>query len=75
MAYQRLGDLLISNGLITEQQLNEALTIQKQVQKRLGTVLIEYGLDVYKRQWPASSRPSREPAGSSTSAALEESHK
>ncbi|MFQ9872157.1 MAG: hypothetical protein ACLRVT_03800 [Oscillospiraceae bacterium] len=43
MAYQRLGDLLISNGLITEQQLNEALTIQKQVQKRLGTVLIEYG--------------------------------
>lgn len=43
MAYQRLGDLLISNGLITEQQLNEALAIQKQVQKRLGTVLIEYG--------------------------------
>ena len=41
MAYMRLGDLLIAAGAITQEQLEEALTIQKQKKERLGDVLIE----------------------------------
>ena len=39
MAYMRLGDLLIAAGAITQEQLEEALTIQKQKKERLGDVL------------------------------------
>ena len=41
--YLRLGDLLISAGLITEEQLQEGLQLQKGTGKRLGTVLLENG--------------------------------
>jgi len=41
--YLRLGDLLISAGLITEEQLQEGLRLQKGTGKRLGTVLQENG--------------------------------
>lgn len=43
MKYWRLGDLLVSSGTITEKQLEEALSIQKNSGsgQRLGTVLIE----------------------------------
>ena len=41
MAYMRLGDLLKSVGLITEQQLQQALQKQKGSGKRLGTILQE----------------------------------
>ena len=43
MKYWRLGDLLVSSGMITDKQLEEALVIQKSSGKghRLGTVLIE----------------------------------
>ncbi|MDO5142940.1 MAG: GspE/PulE family protein, partial [Eubacteriales bacterium] len=44
MAYMRLGDLLVSVGLITEEQLAEALRLQKGSGKRLGSVLIEAGM-------------------------------
>ncbi len=44
MAYMRLGDLLTSVGLITEEQLKTALEAQKTSHKRLGTVLIEEGI-------------------------------
>lgn len=40
--YKRLGDLLVSIGLITENELERALTLQKETHKRLGTVLTEY---------------------------------
>lgn len=45
MKYWRLGDLLVSSGIITSKQLDEALDIQKNKEqgKRLGTVLIEHG--------------------------------
>ena len=45
MKYWRLGDLLVSSGMITEKQLDDALVIQKSSGKgqRLGTVLIENG--------------------------------
>lgn len=41
MAYARLGDLLVSAGLINKQQLAEALLSQKNSGKRLGDVLID----------------------------------
>ena len=41
--YLRLGDLLISAGLITQEQLEEGLALQKGSGKRLGTVLQENG--------------------------------
>lgn len=46
MKYWRLGDLLVTSGVITEEQLGHALQKQKEpefVGKRLGTVLIETG--------------------------------
>lgn len=44
MAYKRLGDLLISTGLIDQSQLQKALELQKQSKERLGTVLIGSGM-------------------------------
>ena len=43
MKSKRLGDILISEGLLTQEQLGEALAQQKQTHERLGAVLIEYG--------------------------------
>ena len=46
MKYWRLGDLLVTSGVITEEQLGMALEKQKEPEfagKRLGTVLIESG--------------------------------
>jgi len=43
MAGKRIGDLLIGSGLITEEQLKEALEIQQRCKKRLGEILIELG--------------------------------
>ncbi|MCI1959973.1 MAG: GspE/PulE family protein [Clostridia bacterium] len=43
MRYKRLGDLLMSVGLITEKQLQEALKQQKITKKRLGDQLIISG--------------------------------
>ncbi|MDO5491076.1 MAG: ATPase, T2SS/T4P/T4SS family [Bacillota bacterium] len=40
----RLGDLLVSAGLITEEQLMQGLEMQKGSGKRLGTVLQEAGM-------------------------------
>ena len=40
---KRLGDLLIAAGLITEEQLEEGLRLQKGSGKRLGTVLQDEG--------------------------------
>ena len=43
MVYKRIGDLLLGMGLISQQQLEEALALQKTSHQRLGTVLIENG--------------------------------
>ncbi len=40
MAYKRLGDLLLSAGVISEEQLNKALEMQKSTNERLGSLLI-----------------------------------
>lgn len=39
----RLGDMLVASGVINNQQLNDALVMQKQSGHRLGDVLIENG--------------------------------
>ena len=44
MAYVRLGDLLIAAGVIGQEELQKALSIQKQTRERLGDVLIENGM-------------------------------
>ena len=43
MAYKRLGDLLVSVGLISEADLKRALELQKTSKNRLGWDLIEHG--------------------------------
>ncbi len=43
MAKKKIGDLLIEKGLITKEQLKEALQIQGFSGKRLGEVLIDNG--------------------------------
>lgn len=44
VAYMRLGDLLISAGVIRPEQLNDALAIQKKTRERLGDVFINNGI-------------------------------
>ncbi|MBO4914817.1 MAG: Flp pilus assembly complex ATPase component TadA [Oscillospiraceae bacterium] len=44
MATMRLGDLLISAGIITEEELSRGLELQKGSKERLGTVLIKNGI-------------------------------
>ena len=39
----RLGNLLVATGIITQEQLNDAIERQKQSGKRLGNVLVEAG--------------------------------
>ncbi|MDD4642889.1 MAG: ATPase, T2SS/T4P/T4SS family [Erysipelotrichaceae bacterium] len=39
----RLGDILVEEGVITPEQLQEALARQKVVKKRLGTVIMDLG--------------------------------
>lgn len=43
MAYMRLGDLLVSTGAISREQLEQALELQKGTKQRLGDVLIQNG--------------------------------
>jgi type IV pilus assembly protein PilB len=40
----RLGELLVEAQIITREQLEEALTLQKQDGRRIGTLLVEAGL-------------------------------
>ena len=41
MKYKRLGEMLVDVGVVTEEQLEEALKMQKGSGKRLGTVLVD----------------------------------
>lgn len=40
---KRLGDLLVEEGIITEQQVEQALSAQKQTGRKLGDTLIQLG--------------------------------
>lgn len=41
MQYKRLGEILVDAGVLTNDELNQALQVQKNSGKRLGAVLIE----------------------------------
>jgi len=43
VAYKRIGDLLQGMGLVSEEQINQALAEQKGSKKRLGQILIDMG--------------------------------
>ena len=45
----RLGDVLVQQGVISQEQLNNALGIQKQTGRRLGRVLVETGATTAER--------------------------
>ena len=40
----RLGDVLINEGAITEEQLQKGLELQKQTGQRLGITLVDAGI-------------------------------
>ena len=44
MAYMRLGELLLAAGVITQEDLERGLQLQKGTKDRLGTVLIKNGI-------------------------------
>jgi len=44
VAYMRLGDLLVSSGIITGEQLEQALALPREDGQRLGDVLIRQGV-------------------------------
>ncbi len=44
MAHLKLGEILIKQGLITENQLEEAIEIQKKDKGRIGEILIKQGI-------------------------------
>ena len=44
MAYKRLGELLISAGIINEEELERGIKLQAGTGKRLGSVLIDNGI-------------------------------
>jgi len=44
VTYKRLGDLLLSAGVISEDELEFALAVQSKDKKRLGNVLIDEGI-------------------------------
>src|SRR5215210_6065095 len=44
MAHLKLGEILIQQGIITEEQLKTAIATQKQTKGRIGEVLIKQGI-------------------------------
>ncbi len=42
--HKKLGELLIDEGLLSENQVDEALSLQQKTDEKLGTILIEEGL-------------------------------
>lgn len=40
---QRIGEMLVSKKIITQEQLNEALVLQKQTGEKLGNILVSLG--------------------------------
>ena len=40
---RKLGEILIESGLITDEQLNHALSVQKTKKQRIGKLLVELG--------------------------------
>ncbi|RDI92175.1 general secretion pathway protein E [Thermosipho africanus Ob7] len=47
--YKRLGDILIEKGIITEDDLEYALKVQKETRKPIGEVLVELGFCTWQQ--------------------------
>lgn len=57
MVYRRLGEMLIANEYITEEQLKKALEIQRKVPgKKIGEILVEQGFTTQKRVYQMLER-------------------
>ena len=57
MVYKRLGEMLIANEYITEEQLKKALEIQrKHPGKKIGEILVEQGFTTQKRVYKMLER-------------------
>lgn len=41
MKNKRLGEMLVDAGILSEKQIEEAIALQKNSGKRLGTILLE----------------------------------
>jgi len=39
----KLGEMLVSAGIVTQQQIEEALVLQKQTGQKLGNILVNLG--------------------------------
>lgn len=59
-AKKRLGDIFVERGLITHEQLQQALAVQQEASGRLGEILVELGFvtrvalaGVLSEQWDA----------------------
>ena len=87
-ARRRLGDIFIERGLITENQLREALDRQRESGGKLGEILVELGYvtrvalaGVISEQWDdlrvsqRGLKTAQEPASRSAAAASSESEK
>ena len=44
VTWRPLGELIVERGLITQEQLEDALLEQKITRKRLGTILVDRGI-------------------------------
>ena len=56
MHTKRLGDMLLEAGLITEEQLGEALKYQAQEKERLGPTLVKHNVGKIQGQNPFGPR-------------------
>ena len=57
MVYKRLGEMLIANEYITEEQLKKALEIQRKVPgKKIGEILVEQGFTTQTRVYRTLER-------------------
>ena len=54
--YKRLGEMLIEHGLISEDDLKQAVSIQKKVGKPLGEILVGMGIISWEDIYGALSR-------------------
>jgi len=52
----KLGDLLLTEGLLTEEQLNRAIEYQEKVGGRLGDIVVDLGLVTKERLEPVVGR-------------------
>jgi len=58
MARKRLGDLLVSAGLLTDQNLEYALREHRRTGVRLGRILVDHGLVEEAAMYDALARKS-----------------